>query len=165
MPSWITGKDGERAWQKAKGIVAKEYGAAVERNDPDRFYSLVTTVYKSVCKSPDYDCGIAKKTEDVSPRLDSLMERLEPFCLEAVPDKKIREARQTLGFHVQDRKYIEGLLKKDRSSPDAARWKKAVAAHTAAIKAYERAIESKAAKDLKSAKDARLRALKIAMGR
>lgn len=65
MPNWIKGPDGEKAWGKAKKIVAKEYGATIEKSDPDKFYSLVTTIYKNVCKSPDYDCGIAAKSESM----------------------------------------------------------------------------------------------------
>ena len=66
MPNWITGKDGDKAWKKATDIVTKEYGASVKDSDPDKFYSLVTTVYKNVCKSPDFDCGI-KESRTVTP--------------------------------------------------------------------------------------------------
>lgn len=55
MPSFIKGKDGERAWSKAKRIIGKQY-PKIDK-DSDRFYRLVTTVYKSVCKSKDFDCG------------------------------------------------------------------------------------------------------------
>lgn len=81
MPKWIVGKDGESAWAKAKNIVRKEYGAALEKSDSDRFYSLVTTVYKSICKSPDYDCGIGK-AEDAGygvGSMNQLIERLSRF--------------------------------------------------------------------------------------
>jgi|GEM_PF-3695728 len=61
MPAnFVRTPDGEKAWKKAKGIVAKEYGAGLEKSDPDKFYSLVTTIYKNVCKSPDFDCWISK---------------------------------------------------------------------------------------------------------
>lgn len=58
MPAGLVkGKDGERAWEKAKSIVRKQYPALSENGKgKDRFWALVTTVYKSVCKSPDYAC-------------------------------------------------------------------------------------------------------------
>ena len=55
MPSFVKGKDGERAWSKAKSIIKNQY-SKIDK-DSDRFYRLVTTVYKSVCKSKDFDCG------------------------------------------------------------------------------------------------------------
>jgi len=78
MPNWIKGPDGEKAWEKAKKIVAKEYGAGLKKSDSDKFYSLVTTIYKNVCKSPDYDCGIGEATRN--PRLSALAEDLASFC-------------------------------------------------------------------------------------
>lgn len=63
MPKWISGPDGERAWKKAKGIVANEYGRGLEKSAPEKFYSLVATIYKNVCKSSDYDCGIGEGKE------------------------------------------------------------------------------------------------------
>lgn len=75
MPSWIKGKDGELGWEKAKSIVKKEYGSGIEKSDPEKFYSLVTTIYKNVCKSPDYECGIVKKTESENVTMRSLIEK------------------------------------------------------------------------------------------
>ena len=69
----VRGPDGEKAWERAKEIVREQYGD-IEKSDKDRFYALVTTVYKSICKSPDYNCRVG---EDIRPgTMGELIERL-----------------------------------------------------------------------------------------
>jgi len=94
MPNWISGKDGEKAWKKAKWIVSSEYGADVEKYDSDKFYALVTTVYKDICKSAGWDCGIAKKVEDVSVsgRIAKINERLARLVNIGDPSKRGKNA-------------------------------------------------------------------------
>jgi hypothetical protein len=61
----VNGPDGEKAWEKAKALVREQYPDL----DPDddaksaKFYALATTIYKSVCKSPKYDCGSGEREE------------------------------------------------------------------------------------------------------
>ena len=98
MPSWLAGKHGEKAWRKAKGIVVDQYGKGLEKSDPDRFYSLVTTVYKNICKSDKYDCGIKESVAcSKGAGFGDLVDRLSLF-LEAISDVKVREAEQSVGL-------------------------------------------------------------------
>ena len=158
MPDWVSGADGEKAWKKAKGIVAKEYGAGIEKSDPDKFYSLVTTVYKNVCKSPDYDCGIGK-AEGVESKstMRKLAEELAVFC-EAISSSKLREANQMLGWHEADAKYLrKEALKEKGTQKDHSL--KAADMHDAASDAFRVVLKSKSAKDLNRAKQVRKNAL------
>lgn len=53
----VKGPDGEEAWKKAMSIVRDQYpDLDPDGGDSDRFYALVTTVYRSVCKSDKYSC-------------------------------------------------------------------------------------------------------------
>lgn len=79
MPSWVSGKHGEKAWKKSIGIVSSEYGAGLKKSDSERFYSLVTTVYKKVCSSPDYECGIGEGLVPGNARIAVLTEQLSVF--------------------------------------------------------------------------------------
>ncbi len=108
MPAFVKGPDGEKAWKKAKGIVEKEYGD-IEKSDPDKFFALVTTVYKSVCKSPDFNCGEA--TEGAV-SMGSLIERLEQKGAEAMNKVKDRLRDKPLGEGAQPK-----LNKYDPGSP------------------------------------------------
>jgi len=163
MPKWVSGPDGEKAWKKAKGIVGKEYGAGLEKSNPDKFYSLVTTIYKNVCKSPDYDCGIGEGIQRGVGRLRGLTEQLAVFC-EAISSKKIREAEQMKGWHEQDAKYLRREASKQKGT-QAKQTIKAADMHDAAAEAFRVVLNSKSAKDLKRAKEARKAALLFARNR
>lgn len=66
MPSsFVKGPDGEKAWEKAKALVREQYPDLDPEDDAtsDKFYALATTIYKSVCKSPKYDCGSSERSE------------------------------------------------------------------------------------------------------
>lgn len=79
MPAGLVrGKEGEKAWERAKQIVRKNYPdlanvdkTTKDRKLKDRFYALVVTLYKSVCKSPKYQC------EMVGGQMYQLLTRLE----------------------------------------------------------------------------------------
>jgi hypothetical protein len=159
MPaSFVKTSDGEKAWKKAKGIVQKEYGAGLEKSNPDRFYSLVTTVYKSVCKSPDYKCGIGEDVSIFYRQIQKLAEALSPFC-EGISLKKLREAEQMLGWHEQDAKYLHGEAAKETNKEHSKATLKAAESHEKAAEAFRKVLTSKSAKDLRAAKDARKVAL------
>ena len=118
MPEWLKGKDSEDVWNRAKSIIKDEYGN-IEKSDSDRFYSLVTAVYKNICKSKDYDCGIGKKSESIfydSSNLKVLSERIGRFM--RIGNPKMRKmAVYDLGSFVRN---IAGELAyklADRSDP------------------------------------------------
>lgn len=110
MPEWISGKDGEAAWEKAKAIVKSEYGASVEKSDPDKFYSLVTSVYKKICSGEKYTCGIAGKTE--STHMKNLIEQIEVIVsgIEASELSESKEGNDGVSF------FAKGVL------PDGSKW-------------------------------------------
>lgn len=56
MPAFVSGPDGEKAWNKAKQAAEEQY-PGLEKRDKDRFYAIVTTIMKKICSSPNYDCG------------------------------------------------------------------------------------------------------------
>jgi len=157
MPNWVIGKDGEKSWKKAAGIIRKEYGSDIEKSDPDKFYSLVTTIYKNVCKSPDYDCGIGKAEDVGNSRFDKLAEELAVFC-EAISSSKLREAEQTMGWCKQDANILRRYAKKE-SGDRAKQTLKASKMHDIAADAFAVVLKSQTAKDLKKAKVAYLDAL------
>ena len=163
MPNWIIGTDGEKSWDKAAGIVRKEYGSDIEKSDSDKFYSLVTTVYKNICKSPDYDCGIGRNESVGDPKLASLAEELAVFC-EAISISKLREADQIMGFHRQDANYLRRYAKKE-SGDTAKDTLEAAKMHDIAADAFAVVLKSKTAKDLKKAKAARMDALRFTRDR
>jgi len=94
MPSWVSGPDGEKAWNKAKGIVREQYGAGLEKSDPDRFYSLVTTVYKSVCKSPDFSCGVGKAESFEPGTMGEMIAARQMLAEEEITDAWIKGVRK-----------------------------------------------------------------------
>jgi len=69
MPAWLKGKDAEKAWQWAKGKVREQYPKIDSEKDSDRFYKLVTTLYKNRCTNPDYECE-PKNEETVMSKID-----------------------------------------------------------------------------------------------
>jgi len=78
MPGFVGGRDGERAWGKAKRIILKQYPQLAGSDDEDapkakknKFYALVTTVYKSVCKGSDFECA-PMQSESMGETLDRL---------------------------------------------------------------------------------------------
>lgn len=76
MPEWLRGKDSEAAWERAKKIVSDEYGKGLKDSDPNKFYALVTTIYKNICKNEKHHCGIGKKMkEGKESRLSELIEK------------------------------------------------------------------------------------------
>jgi len=94
-------------------------------------------------------------------RLSVLTEELAVFC-EAVSEKKLREAKQMLGLHRQDGVYVRKLAAKS-SGDEKKKWLKLAGLHDDAAEAFEVALFSKKAKDLKKAKDKRREALVLAM--
>jgi len=79
MPQTINGKPvNEKAWKRAKAIVNQEYPKL--GGEGDKFYALVTTIYKSVCKSPDYAC---ESSVVYSRDMGSVLERLAVFIDDA----------------------------------------------------------------------------------
>ena len=75
MPKFVKTPGQERAWARAKEIVAKEYGSGLEKSDPDKFYALTTQIFKSVCKGDEYECGRPFKPKGEG--LEDLIVRLE----------------------------------------------------------------------------------------
>ena len=72
MPSSsVKGPDGEKAWERAKEIVKMSYPKA----KGDKFWALVQTIYKDVCKSDKYNCESLQK-ESSSPKMSEILERL-----------------------------------------------------------------------------------------
>ena len=61
----VNGPDGEKAWAKSKALVREQYPDLDPDDDAtsDKFYALTTTIYKSVCQSPKYDCGSSERSE------------------------------------------------------------------------------------------------------
>lgn len=116
MPSnLVRTKDGEKAWKKAKVAANKQYPGA-EKSDPDKFYAIVTTIYKKICKSPDYDCRVGEEIE-VKTRMRSLIERLErignpEFRAMAVADlgRKVRNFSGEMAISLADKNDPYGEL-------------------------------------------------------
>jgi hypothetical protein len=115
MPAWVKGKDGEKAWAKAKAAAKKQY-PGVEQSDPDKFYAIVTTIYKNICKSPDYDCRIGEEIETRT-HMRHLIERLErignpEMRLMAVADlaRKIRNFSGEMAMSLADKSDPYGEL-------------------------------------------------------
>jgi len=69
MPSSaIKGPEAEKTWDKAKEAAKKQYGN-IEKSNPDKFFALTMTIYKSMCTK--HNCS--PKDESMS----SLIMRLE----------------------------------------------------------------------------------------
>lgn len=77
MPaSFVVGKYGEKAWKRAKDLVDNEYGAELEESDPEKYYALVATIYKNICKSPKHDCAVkGEKKESELISIGNLIEK------------------------------------------------------------------------------------------
>lgn len=77
MPaSSVKGPEGEKAWKRAKEIVRMSYPDAKE--DSDKFWALVQTIYKDVCKSDKYNCESLQKNSS-SPKMSEVLERLNGY--------------------------------------------------------------------------------------
>lgn len=50
MPAGIRGPEAEKSWDRAKAA-AKEQYPGLEAKNKDRFYAIVMTIYKSMCKN------------------------------------------------------------------------------------------------------------------
>lgn len=50
MPNSIPAPQDVVAWDRAKDIVDKQYGAGLKKSNPDRFYALTTTIFQQVRK-------------------------------------------------------------------------------------------------------------------
>jgi hypothetical protein len=48
MPNIVQTPQDEVAWDRAKDIVAKQYGDGLKKSNPERFYSLTTAIFKQV---------------------------------------------------------------------------------------------------------------------
>ncbi len=72
MPGFVSGPDGEKVWWMAKRL-AKEQYPGLKDKDKDKFYAIVTSIMKNICKSNEYNCG--GFGESMSDMLDRLEER------------------------------------------------------------------------------------------
>jgi hypothetical protein len=72
MPAFIKTKEDEELWQRAKDAVVDQYGD-IEKSDPEKFFSIVTSVYKNMCKK--HECS-PFKNESISRKISELLERI-----------------------------------------------------------------------------------------
>ncbi|MDD5511911.1 MAG: hypothetical protein PHI12_14060 [Dehalococcoidales bacterium] len=50
MPSNVVkGPDAEEVWKRAVAAATDQYGKSLKTADPDKFYAIVMTIYKSMC--------------------------------------------------------------------------------------------------------------------
>lgn len=62
----VRGPEGEEQWERAKQVVIDQYGD-ISKSDPEKFYSLTTTIYKSMCSK--HKCTPKREVEEaVEPR-------------------------------------------------------------------------------------------------
>lgn len=87
MPSGaIKGPGAEEIWKRAKDIISQEY-PGTEKSDPNKYYALVMTVYKSICKK--HGCTPAREE-----KMSHLLGRLE--LNEKVVDLTFEDAMEEL---------------------------------------------------------------------
>lgn len=103
MPGWVGGRDGERAWDRAKKIILKQYPQLKGVDDEDapkarkdKFYALTTTVYKSICKGEGYECAPMK-----SESMGELLVRLELLEGSEINEEKL-DPKMLLGLVLLD---------------------------------------------------------------
>ena len=73
MPASIVKPGEEKHWERAKRIIAKQYPDAARENG-DKFYALVTTVFKSIVAAHEESLRVPMQG---SSSIGSLLERLE----------------------------------------------------------------------------------------
>jgi hypothetical protein len=72
MPAgFVSGPEGEKQWERAKKAAKEQYGD-IEKSNPDKFFALVTTIYKAMCEK--HNCGT--KGESVGTKMRDLIEGL-----------------------------------------------------------------------------------------
>lgn len=73
MPaSWVKN---EAMWKRAKEIVKEQYPEFSETgSEKDRFFALVTTLYKKLCASPKHDCEDFSESIRLVEALDEMLE-------------------------------------------------------------------------------------------
>lgn len=87
MPAWLKGKDSEDAWEKAKSIAMDEYSEEKDK-DPDKFYAIVATIYKKICGSNKYACGVGESESVASGSMRLLIEKLGRIVNIGNPDAR-----------------------------------------------------------------------------
>mgnify|MGYP001822898733 CR=1 FL=1 len=87
MPAFVKGPDGEKAWGRASAEAEKQY-PGLKDSDPDRFYAIVTTIMKNICKSDKYDCGGFGESRGT---MRDMINRLEEVYLKKMGDPTARK--------------------------------------------------------------------------
>lgn len=145
----------EKVWNRAKELVKKEYGD-IKKSDPDKFYALTTTIYKSICKSPDYDCG---KTYEST---RSLLNRMaESIISEA--GVTLFQMEQIMGWHIQDAAYLRKWGEKQSGEKRKNAYKAAVM-HELAAKEFKKVLAA-GGKGIRKAQKKRMDALRFTRDR
>jgi len=85
----IRGPYSETAWKRAKEAAAAEY-PGVEQSDPNKYYAIVMTIYKAICKK--HGCKPANESRTMSEHLEYLQAlSLEEGALDLTFDDAMEE--------------------------------------------------------------------------
>jgi hypothetical protein len=90
MPAFIKTKEDEALWKRSKAATIDQYGD-IEKSDPEKFFSIVTTIYKNMCKKGG--CSPFKNEANLCSRsMKQLLERIETMSIaDAIKEKKKAE--------------------------------------------------------------------------
>jgi hypothetical protein len=72
MPASIKGSDAEKVWARANKVASEQYPGLKSKN-PDKFYAIVMTIYKSMCTKN----ACTPKAESRSRSMKEMIEELQ----------------------------------------------------------------------------------------
>lgn len=88
----VRGPEGEEQWERAKKAAIDQYGD-ISKSDPEKFYSIVMTIYKSMCTK--HKCS--PKAESISmSKLISLLESKKVDWKTAFPSYDVQQKMEDL---------------------------------------------------------------------